>query len=320
MAVIDYWGHRLVACSCLPLKKGSLIYGSKDAGRTIHTGTSSPVLKRRVEAMCKALNLADHWVVEKSTRKTVTISGVLDMEAHASARKQGEFYMIDTARMFPPTSPVEDNPASAAIYYNQMRPEAVIASQRPLCADAFSPFAMRGHGGEDKVTTATRHVKYNVIPEFCRWHVNQGKILDMDNLTETMHGWGINMRFLGLVRQEFIRLRDAHGAGTEKGYAADMLEKVTFFRFFSCFPSLNPNPFLTRFHVKNNRSSTGRHSRDVCTCVQERPTKADAWRVDSRVKSSGTSGVWLLVNCIESILHWFIRYQYQIFNQIDFCG
>ena len=32
MALVDYRGFRLIAMSVLPLKKGSLIYGSCDAG------------------------------------------------------------------------------------------------------------------------------------------------------------------------------------------------------------------------------------------------------------------------------------------------
>jgi hypothetical protein len=49
MALIDYKGYRLVAMSFLPISKGSLVYGSSDAGKTIHNDAPPVVpLMRKV--------------------------------------------------------------------------------------------------------------------------------------------------------------------------------------------------------------------------------------------------------------------------------
>jgi len=36
MAIIDYNGFRLMAVSLLPIDKNSIVYGSSDAGKTVH--------------------------------------------------------------------------------------------------------------------------------------------------------------------------------------------------------------------------------------------------------------------------------------------
>jgi hypothetical protein len=53
MALIDYRGFRLVAMSILPVNAMSLVYGSQDAGKTVHN--SSPVFAAKV---CESLSLS----------------------------------------------------------------------------------------------------------------------------------------------------------------------------------------------------------------------------------------------------------------------
>jgi hypothetical protein len=55
----------LIAISTLPVNSTTLVYGTDDAGRTIHGGTD--VLNRRIAAMAKTINVKPHYV--RTTRQ-----------------------------------------------------------------------------------------------------------------------------------------------------------------------------------------------------------------------------------------------------------
>ena len=58
MALLDYRGFRLIAVSLLPLSSNSLVYGSADAGRTVHT--RNPYLNTKLAAAAVMLNIKPH--------------------------------------------------------------------------------------------------------------------------------------------------------------------------------------------------------------------------------------------------------------------
>lgn len=54
IAIIDYKGYRVVAVSLLPISDDTLMYGSRDAGKTVYCNpTVSPLMK----AAGKKLNI-----------------------------------------------------------------------------------------------------------------------------------------------------------------------------------------------------------------------------------------------------------------------
>ncbi len=60
MALIDYKGFRMTAQALLPLGKNSLVYGSADAGRTVHN--SNERFNQIMNDAARALNLRSHGV------------------------------------------------------------------------------------------------------------------------------------------------------------------------------------------------------------------------------------------------------------------
>ncbi len=58
MALIDYRGFRLVAMSILPITGASLVYGSKDGGKTVLNSNSEFAAK--MERAAKQLNIKGH--------------------------------------------------------------------------------------------------------------------------------------------------------------------------------------------------------------------------------------------------------------------
>lgn len=98
MALLDCGGYRLIVSSLLPLAKNTLSYGSADAGKTVHKDEEIHELMRDA---CKQLNLKEHFVGEGNGSKS--IFGPCDIEVHRGL--DHEFYILDTARVMPPSSP-----------------------------------------------------------------------------------------------------------------------------------------------------------------------------------------------------------------------
>ena len=92
MALIDYGGCRLVACSLLPVSGSTLKYGSADAGRTVHRDAA---IASAMAAAGRVLNLKPHLVGPPSA--PVEVVGPCDIEVHAG--RDGRFYV----RMGQPT-------------------------------------------------------------------------------------------------------------------------------------------------------------------------------------------------------------------------
>jgi Clustered mitochondria len=89
-AIFDYRGLRIIAVSLLPLKGKSLVYGSKDGGRTVFNRNAK--FARAADGVATRLNLAPHMVgVLKSPNPTV-LSLCCDIEGHVGSDKR--FYLL----------------------------------------------------------------------------------------------------------------------------------------------------------------------------------------------------------------------------------
>src|SRR5690349_20535631 len=90
MAVIDYRGFRLVAMSILPIeKKKTLIYGSSDAGKTVHA--SDPYFNKMMSQAATKLNLKGH-LCGKEKESMKFLHGPTDIEGHLGTDKR--YYVL----------------------------------------------------------------------------------------------------------------------------------------------------------------------------------------------------------------------------------
>lgn len=85
MAVIDYRGYRVVAEALLPISKETIIYGSSDAGNTVHN--SDPIFNDKMAQIAALLNLKGHLVGPVNDQKK--IYGPADIEGHKSTTVRG---------------------------------------------------------------------------------------------------------------------------------------------------------------------------------------------------------------------------------------
>ncbi len=93
--LIDCSGYRLIASSLLPLSKTSLKYGSNDGGNSVHA--DDPELNKIMEDAGRHLNQKKHQVAGTD------IYAPADIEGHLGS--DGLYYVLDTARVFPPETP-----------------------------------------------------------------------------------------------------------------------------------------------------------------------------------------------------------------------
>ena len=70
--------------------------GSNDGGEICHD--SNLEFNERMKTLAQKLNLAGHWVHARKEKKFLYCCG--DIEGHYA--KDGMFYLLDTARVFPP--------------------------------------------------------------------------------------------------------------------------------------------------------------------------------------------------------------------------
>ena len=95
-----------------------------------------------------------------------------------------------------------------------MRPEHVKLFKKPLCSDAFSSFiALHNYQPDNReVLEATRYLIDVVIPKFAEELTvmmieerEKGR-LESFRLTEAIHSYGINVRYIGVLRKHITEL------------------------------------------------------------------------------------------------------------------
>ncbi len=217
MALLDYKGFRLICMSLLPIKGSStLIYGSRDAGRTV--AAKDERFNQAMKSAAKRLNLAG--CLRGTKEPGVMMHSAIDIEGHLG--DDGRYYMLDFARAMPPESPREKDMRQPGDHlYRLLRPEFVVRCRTPLCADAFSNMI---HVEPNKkalnadVKEASNQLMKVVIPNYAHELVQYVKEQDMllggvQNIefNQHLHARGINIRFLGEISY-WLRLLDSEYA------------------------------------------------------------------------------------------------------------
>lgn len=213
MAVVDYWGERLMATALLPIEgENTLVYGSANGGRTIYS--SSETIRNKLESLGKKLNLQKHMV------KGFSMALCGDVEVHACNLGKGEtqYYCLDTARVFPPEAPM-DLKTPNSIFYEKLRPEFVKRFKIPLSSDGLTGWQRTDtlcgiydenilgatkYLWEEEFNSCIKGFNTNKIAEIVLRTTSKYYVLDWSNhdyipnpLISYLHQHGINLRHLG---------------------------------------------------------------------------------------------------------------------------
>nr|BAJ94575.1 predicted protein [Hordeum vulgare subsp. vulgare] len=201
VCLIDYLGFRLVAMTLLPIDSSTIVYGSSDAGHTIHN--SNLDMENCMKEISSKFNLKPHICgLGKDSKHLYTAA---DIEGHKG--KDGRLYCIDLARLFP--TEVPDRSVRASHLFRLLRPSFVKSYTKPLNPDCFTGFSpLNKVQDKREIEEATALLRSQIIPKFGMWLDSQdhssigANPRDYPNkfrISEKAHQWGINMRQLGIL-------------------------------------------------------------------------------------------------------------------------
>lgn len=211
----------MIAVCVLPISRKTICYGSCDAGRTIHA--SYPQCNAAMQDIGKRLNLMGHRVGTSPH----LIYGPGDIECHLG--NDGKFYVLDFSRYMPP-QPIQKGKPRGSFLYELLRPELVAQSPVPLSPDGFSSMQIEGQAEARQDIRACFSSLRGIVDEYVqcictkksdvratgRASTGAGssaktemeiedtvliRLHMMELLESEMHSRGINMRFLGWLRQ-----------------------------------------------------------------------------------------------------------------------
>jgi hypothetical protein len=207
MVLIDYRGWRLLAQSLVPVDHSTLVYGSCDGCKNIRS--DNPAFNEKMERAARILNLQSEFVYNYDRQQRICLHSSCDVEGHQG--KDGRFYLVDTARVLPPASPIKDKPNS--FLWNMLRPELLKSNPDPLSADSFSGFFLENKlKHNEEVRNATDRLENTIVPHFALSLLSPDSSMrrrkstsphpdetDFGRIIMSMHQNGINLRYLGLV-------------------------------------------------------------------------------------------------------------------------
>lgn len=125
MCTLDYFGHRVLATSVLPISGDTLVYGSADGGETVHTDMAE--VNVWMAQASDYLNIKPHAIVEQSSGRRVVLHAPGDIECHRGVGPfDGLFFVLDTHRVFPPAHRRGVKAPKGGHLYQFLRPELVM--------------------------------------------------------------------------------------------------------------------------------------------------------------------------------------------------
>jgi hypothetical protein len=206
VCLIDYLGFRLIAISTLPIGSDTLVYGSADGGRTVYDGRGTAFASLMEEVGTK-LNLTKHCAGlspgDASDGSTDThIVGPTDIEGHLG--RDGRFYMVDLARLFPPEPPPSTGRPTPATSSGSSTPTSSwrsSASGVPVASGSATDAATAAASG----TLRGAHLALLLRPELVR---SNPEPLSSDALTRFGHGHRDTSTNNAAVRAAHSRLID----------------------------------------------------------------------------------------------------------------
>jgi hypothetical protein len=174
MCLIDFKGFRMLAMAVLPISHDTIVYGSDDGGRTVHTDDEK--VNAVMKLVGERLNLKGHYV---GLNEQHFIYGAGDVEVHRGT--DGRYYVVDFARCSAPEAPPESGDRRT-VFSKLLRPEFTRAYKKPLCADAFSRWdASREDALQHArdVVEATQYLYDVVVPNVARRIANEVAALNV---------------------------------------------------------------------------------------------------------------------------------------------
>eukprot|EP01127_Copromyxa_protea_P020893 TRINITY_DN703_c1_g1_i2.p1 TRINITY_DN703_c1_g1~~TRINITY_DN703_c1_g1_i2.p1 ORF type:complete len:1017 (-),score=227.10 TRINITY_DN703_c1_g1_i2:65-3115(-) len=294
-ALIDYRGFRLISMALLPIEGGSsLIYGSADGADTVLN--TDPEASKIMLQTADILGLKEHYVCEHSRTNAVKLAAAADIELHKGL--DNRYYLLDYSRGMPPQDTDLQKKVPMRHMLLKLRPEWLNIHGTPLNPDVFSYFirfeaprdkdnmspeeielrkAVRAQCRADErdVKEATKKLILEQIP-FVAKRLPQltlglsgleSRMLLQDWMSVLIHFYGINLRFMGLIRNEMEKekerliesgLTPKEAAPVEKSEAERTKDELRCqFNMEFKDPNLKLSAFITSLFEQMDRDNDG---------------------------------------------------------------
>lgn len=196
MAIVDYQGFRVAAFAQIPVTSLSEpVYGYSLAKRLVVS--QQPEVEELMKQVGSVFNLKSHRV------NKATVDTSADIRVYLG--EDGRFYTVNSARLFPPVTPVNGLPGSAGVLYRHLRPEFLkYSTSRSLSPDAFLNWGSMNPSDNIELVEATQEF-HNLISGYAttlesRYVKENVSLSSLDqhlNLSVELHERGINVRYLG---------------------------------------------------------------------------------------------------------------------------
>eukprot|EP01130_Rhizamoeba_saxonica_P016644 TRINITY_DN7735_c0_g1_i2.p1 TRINITY_DN7735_c0_g1~~TRINITY_DN7735_c0_g1_i2.p1 ORF type:complete len:954 (-),score=172.68 TRINITY_DN7735_c0_g1_i2:62-2923(-) len=190
--VIDYMGARLYACTLLPVNNDTLVYGSSDAAMNIKTGENDQELLEIIDIVATGLKSNPHPVSERSTGIVKEMKLCVDFEIH---KLKDTYFALDFARLLPSNSKKYN--------LSYMLRHEILANERikPLSSDTYSGFGtIDKHTYERDLEGVIKWIIESHIPVICFTYLSNSNHTFVHDIKGSLHSYGINLRFMGAVR------------------------------------------------------------------------------------------------------------------------
>jgi hypothetical protein len=245
--LLDRLDQRLVAMPLLPLAEDGLIYGSADAGKTVHA--SSKAFNTIVQFLAQKLHLAGH-VVEGSELGSELLYMAGDVEGHRGS--DGRCYLLDLGRVFPPEDPRKvdflDNFGYSSIFFRFLRPELLqglptTSNLPPASSDAFTAWGKHDSNRHNRnCGQATQFLLTDVLPQLAA-HLTEEHKQDTFNIDAAVKPY-LELNPL-LTEQMSIFVSEWRGRSLEVGFDGANFGNRLFGGVFAMYKKIafkGPNP------------------------------------------------------------------------------
>lgn len=185
--------------------KESLKYGCQDVNQSARTiKKEDPTMNNIFNLIGETLNLKSHSISRDSDETEILCA---DIEGHLGT--DGNYYLVDTTRLFPPEAPLTNQANKLAYLWNYLRPELIQASPIALNSDCFSGFwrgtENRRQAEEGMIREVTQSIYKTLIPHVSR--SIQSEIIqsnECDDVKAILHNDMLCLRHLPYVIQDLL--------------------------------------------------------------------------------------------------------------------
>jgi tetratricopeptide (TPR) repeat protein len=195
VVLLDYLGYRVIASARLPINPDTLVYGTYSQGNRFNSTNS--IFFDTIQLTAQYFNLKGHDL-ELESKEKVSVHTPVNMSVYIMDQR---LYIVDSPGIMPPNG-VINGKLDRSNQYHRFRPEFMKNYSKPLLSDPFTNF--HPDQSHTEIIEASHYLKTKCVPNAAYILSNNYDLASLDFIPveNVLHVCGVNLRFMGLVRQQ----------------------------------------------------------------------------------------------------------------------